>query len=172
MKLALGADHAGWRYKDQIAEILRKGGHEVQDFGTHGDVAVDYPEYGYAVGLAVASGRAERGIVVCGSSIGISIAANKVPGVRCALVTEPYGCELARRHNDANVIALSERLMGWEMIERLLEVFLTTAFESGGRHSHRVAELEFTPAEKAKAEKALASGAVTGAETPKELLGK
>jgi ribose 5-phosphate isomerase B len=134
-------------------------------------VPVDYPEYGYEVGLAVANGRAERGIVVCGSSIGISIAANKVPGVRCALVTEPYGCELARRHNDANVIALSERLMGWEMIERLIEVFLATPFESGGRHSHRVAELEFTPQERAKAERALARGEVTGAETPRELLG-
>lgn len=172
MKIALGADHAGWHYKDQIADQLRKAGHDAIDFGTHGDVAVDYPEYGYAVGLAVASGRAERGIVVCGSSIGISIAANKVPGIRCALVTEPYGCELSRRHNDANVIALSERLMGFEMIERLVEVFLTTPFESGGRHSHRVAELEFTPAEKTKAEQALALGEVTGAETPKELLGK
>jgi len=108
---------------------------------------------------------------VCGSSIGISVAANKVPGIRCALVSEPYGCELSRRHNDANVIALSERLMGWEMVERLVEIFLTTPFE-GGRHAHRVAELEFTPAEKAKAERALAAGAVTGAETPAELLGR
>ncbi len=171
MKIAVGADHAGWRYKDQIAEQLRKAGHDVADFGTHTDVPVDYPEYGYAVGLAVASGRADRGIVVCGSSIGISIAANKVPGVRCALVSEPYGCELSRRHNDANVIALSERLMGWEMIEKLVEVFLATPFD-GGRHAHRVAELEFTPAEKAKAEQALALGEVQGAETPKELVGK
>jgi len=171
VKIALGADHAGWRYKDAIADQLRRIGHDVLDFGTHSDVAVDYPEYGYAVGLAVATGRAERGIVVCGSSIGISVAANKVPGIRCALVSEPYGCELSRRHNDANVIALSERLMGWEMVERLVEIFLTTPFE-GGRHSHRVAELEFTPAEKAKAEKALSSGAVTGAETPAELLGR
>lgn len=170
MKIALGADHAGWRYKDAIAEQLREAGHDVLDFGTHTDVAVDYPEYGYAVGAAVASGRAERGIVVCGSSIGISIAANKVPGVRCALVTEPYGCELSRRHNDANVIALSERLTGWEMIEKLVDVFLSTPFE-GGRHARRVAELEYTPAEKAKAEKALARGEVTGAETPWELLG-
>jgi ribose 5-phosphate isomerase B len=170
VKIALGADHAGYLYKDRIAEQLRRAGHDVLDFGTHDDVAVDYPEYGYAVGLAVASGRAERGIVVCGSSIGISIAANKVPGVRCALVTEPYGCELSRRHNDANVIALSERLMGWEMIERLVEVFLTTPFD-GGRHAHRVAELEFTPQERAKAEKALAAGAVSGAETPPALLG-
>ncbi|HXP94366.1 MAG TPA: ribose 5-phosphate isomerase B [Candidatus Binatia bacterium] len=171
MKIAMGADHAGWRYKDAIADQLRKTGHDVLDFGTHSDVAVDYPEYGYAVGLAVANGRAERGIVVCGSSIGISVAANKVPGIRCALVSEPYGCELSRRHNDANVIALSERLMGWEMVERLVEIFLTTPFE-GGRHAHRVAELEFTPAEKAKAERALAAGAVTGAETPAELLGR
>lgn len=172
MKIALGADHAGYQYKDRIAEILRRDGHQVIDFGTNSDAAVDYPEYGYAVGLAVASGKADRGIVVCGSSIGISIAANKVPGVRCALVTEPYGCELARRHNDANVIALSERLMGWEMVERLVSVFLTIPFESGGRHSHRVAELEFSADERAKAEKALAAGRVTGAETPREILAK
>lgn len=171
MKIALGADHAGYRYKDRIAAGLRAAGHEVLDLGTDSDVAVDYPAYGYAVAQAVASGAAERGIVVCGSSLGIGIAANKVPGVRCAAVTEPLSCELSRRHNDANVLALSERLTGWEMIERLVEVFIGTGFD-GGRHAHRVAMLEYTAQERAKAEAAVARGRVTGAETPKELINR
>ena len=131
--------------------------------------AVDYPEYGHAVGESVASGVSERGILVCGSSIGIAIAANKVPGVRCAAVFEPYSCELSRRHNDANVLAVSERLTGIEMVERLLEVFLSTTFD-GGRHAHRVAQLDYTPEQRAKARAAVAAGKVTGAETPKDLV--
>ena len=175
MKIALGADHAGYGYKDQIAEMLRKDGHEVLDFGTHGDTPVDYPQYGFAVGEAVATGQADRGIVICGSSIGISIAANKVPGIRCAVVTEPLSAELARRHNDANVFALSERLTGWEMIERLVDIFVHTPFDgdasNGKRHAHRVEQLfEFGDAQRARTLKAIESGAVTGAETPKELL--
>src|SRR5579875_2413224 len=109
MRVAVGADHAGFEYKGRIAEALRNDGHSVHDFGTDNATPVDYPQYGYAVGEAVASGQADRGIVICGSSLGISIAANKVPGVRCAVVTEPLSAELARRHNDANVLALSER---------------------------------------------------------------
>ena len=170
MKIALGADHAGFEYKDRIAELLRKSGHEVIDFGTHSAAPVDYPQFGYAVGEAVASGQAERGIVVCGSSLGISIAANKVPGIRCAVVFEPLMTELSRRHNDANVLALSERLTGWEMIERLVDVFLTTPFE-GGRHAHRVAQLfEFDDSQRERTLKDIEAGAVTGAQTPKELL--
>ncbi len=170
MKIALGADHAGFAYKDRIVEILRKSGHEIVDFGTHSDVPVDYPQYGYAVGEAVAAGHAQRGIVVCGSSIGISIAANKVPGVRCAVVFEPYACELSRRHNDANVLALSERLTGWDMTERLLQVFLETPFD-GGRHAHRVEQLfEFGDAQRERTLLAIERGAVTDAQTPKDLL--
>ena len=169
MKIALGADHAGFRYKDELVTLLRADGHEPHDFGAADATAVDYPDYGYVVGLAVGSGAYERGIVVCGSSIGISIAANKVEGVRCACVFDPLTCELARRHNDANVLALSERLTGWEMIERLVYVFLNTGFESGGRHSHRVKKLEFGATERAKAQADLARGFVTGAETPPPL---
>jgi ribose 5-phosphate isomerase B len=170
MRIAMGADHAGFEYKDRIAEILRAGGHEILDFGTHDATPVDYPQYGYAVGEAVASGQAERGIVVCGSSLGIAIASNKVPGIRCAPVTEPYSAELARRHNDANVIALSERLTGWEMIERMLEIFLDTPFD-GGRHAHRVEQLfEFGDAQRVRTLKDLERGEVTGAQTPKDLL--
>jgi ribose 5-phosphate isomerase B len=173
MTIALGADHAGFEYKDRIAKILRDAGHTVIDFGTHDATPVDYPQYGYAVGEAVASGQAQRGIVVCGSSIGISIAANKVPGIRCAVVTEPYTAELARGHNDANVIALSERLTGWDMIERIVDVFLHAPFEgdepSGKRHLHRVEQLfEFGTAQRERTLKAVETGTVTGAQTPKD----
>jgi ribose 5-phosphate isomerase B len=171
MRIALGADHAGFGCKDRIAQLLRERGHEVLDFGTHDSTPVDYPQYGYAVGEAVATGQAERGIVVCGSSLGIAMAANKVPGVRCAPVVEPYSAELARRHNDANVIAFSGRLTGWEMIERILDVFLRTSFD-GGRHAYRVEQLfEFTDAQRARTLVALERGKVTDAQTPKELIG-
>ena len=96
MKIAVGADHAGFEYKDRIARILRDEGHEVIDFGTHDSTPVDYPQYGYAVGEAVASGQTDRGIVVCGSSLGIAMAANKVPGIRCAPVAEPQHAQPAR----------------------------------------------------------------------------
>ena len=175
MKIALAADHAGFEYKDRIAKELRESGHTILDYGTHDSTPVDYPQYGYAVGEAVASGQADRGIVVCGSSLGISIAANKVPGVRCAVVTEPLGAELARRHNDANVLALSERLTGWEMIERLVDVFVHTPFDGdapeGARHKYRVDQLfEFGDAQRERTLKAIERGAVTDAQTPKELL--
>ena len=171
MRIAVAADHAGFKYKDDIARILRDKGHEVIDYGTHDATPVDYPQYGYAVGEAVATGQAERGIVVCGSSLGIAMAANKVPGIRCAPVAEPYSAELARRHNDANVIAFSERLTGWEMIEQMLDVFLKTPFD-GGRHAYRTAQLfEFGDAQRARTLKDLEREEVAGAQTPKELIG-
>lgn len=170
MKIAVGADHAGFEYKDRIAAELRKAGHEILDFGTHDATPVDYPQYGYAVGEAVAAGHADRGILVCGSSLGIAMAANKVPGVRCAPVTETLSAELARRHNDANVLALSERLTGWEMIEAIIPTFLNTPFD-GGRHAHRVAQLfEYDDAQAARTLKDIEAGAVTDAQTPKDLL--
>ncbi len=170
MKIAVGADHAGFEYKDRIAQLLRDRGHDVLDFGTHDATPVDYPQYGYAVGEAVATGQAECGIVVCGSSLGIAMAANKVPGIRCAPVAEPYSAELARRHNDANVLALSERLTGWEMIERVLDVYLETPFD-GGRHAYRVEQLfEFGDAQRGRTLKAVERGAVTDAQTPKDLV--
>jgi ribose 5-phosphate isomerase B len=172
MRIALSADHAGFGYKDQIAAMLRAQGHEITDFGTHDATPVDYPDYGFVVGEAVAKGRCDRGIVVCGSSIGIAIAANKVEGIRCAAVCEPLSCELSRRHNDANVLALSERLTGWEMIERLVAIFLETPFEGGARsrHTRRVAKLEFGPVERAKADRDLERGFVSDAATPREFL--
>ena len=175
MKIALGADHAGYEFKDRIAQMLREEGHTIVDYGTHDATPVDYPQYGYAVGESVASGQADRGIVVCGSSLGISIAANKVPGVRCAVVTEPLSAELARRHNNANVLALSERLTGWEMIERCVDVFMHAPFDgdtaSGKRHAHRVDQLfEFDDAQRERTLIAIERGEVTGAVTPKDLL--
>lgn len=168
MTIALGADHAGFLVKNRIAGMLRDLGHTVLDYGTCDETPVDYPQFGYAVGAAVASGQAQRGIVVCGSSLGIAMAANKVPGVRCAAVFEPLMTELARKHNDANVIAISERLTGWEMIERCVEVFLNTGPE-GGRHAYRVEQLfEYSDAQRARTLKALEAGEVTDAQTPKD----
>jgi ribose 5-phosphate isomerase B len=169
MRIALGADHAGFEYKDRIAKMLRERGHEIIDYGTHDASPVDYPQYGYAVGEAVATGQADRGVLVCGSSLGIAMAANKVPGIRCAPVAEPYSVELARRHNDANVVAFSERLSGWEMIERMLHIYLETPFE-GGRHASRVGQLfEYGDAQRERTLKDLERGEVTGAQTPKDL---
>ena len=168
MTIALGADHAGFQVKDRIAKQLRESGHTVLDYGTCDETPVDYPQFGYAVGEAVASGQAQRGIVVCGSSLGIAMAANKVPGVRCAAVFEPLMTELARAHNDANVLALSERLTGWEMIERLVDVFLKTPAD-GGRHAYRVQQLfEYNDAQRARTLKAIESGTVSDAQTPKD----
>lgn len=170
MDIAVGADHAGFEYKDQIAHLLRAQGHNVIDYGTCDATPVDYPQYGYAVGEAVASGQAQRGIVVCGSSLGIAMAANKVPGARCAAVNEPLSAELARLHNNANVLALSERLSGWEMIVKCVQVFLDTEF-AGGRHAWRVEQLfEFTDAQRERTLKAIEAGTVTGAQTPADLL--
>ena len=168
MNVAVGADHAGYQYKERIVAWLRERGYGILDFGTCEDrTPVDYPQFGFAVGEAVATAQAERGIVVCGSSLGIAIAANKVPGVRACPVSEPYSAELARRHNDCNVLALSERLTGWEMVERLIDVFLKTPFEEG-RHAGRVEQLfEFTQAQRERTLKAIEAGAVTDAQTPK-----
>jgi ribose 5-phosphate isomerase B len=170
MVIAMGADHAGFEVKNRIAQLLRDRGHTVLDYGTCDERPVDYPQFGYVVGEAVASAQAQRGIVVCGSSLGIAMAANKVPGVRCAAVFDPLQAELARRHNDANVIALSERLTGWEMLERLVDVFLATGFD-GGRHAWRVEQLfEYGDEQRERTLKAIEAGAVTDASTPANLL--
>ncbi len=161
----MAADHAGFEYKDRIAAYLTSKGHAILDYGTCNETPVDYPDYGFVVGESVATGQAERGIVVCGSSLGIAMAANKVAGVRCAAVFEPYSTELSRRHNDANVLALSERLSGWEMAVKCLDVFLETEFD-GGRHAGRVLKLnEYGQLAKAKTLRDLERGKVEGAET-------
>jgi ribose 5-phosphate isomerase B len=137
MRIALSADHAGYELKDQLASWLAESGHEIVDLGTSGADRVDYPRFGAALAETLVDGRAERGIAICGSGIGIAIAANRNPGCRCAQVAEPLSAELARRHNDANAIALGARLVGIDMAKACVTAFLSTDFE-GGRHQHRV----------------------------------
>jgi ribose 5-phosphate isomerase B len=140
MRIAIAADHAAFALKGSLAEWLGDSGHEVIDLGTNGPESVDYPDYGYAIARAVAEGRAERGIALCGSGIGIAIAANRHPDARCALVSEPLSATLARSHNDANIIALGARLVGIEMAKACVEAFLATNF-LGDRHARRVEKL-------------------------------
>ena len=140
MRIAIAADHAAVALKSGLAAWLAEQGHEVIDLGTHGDGRVDYPDYGYALAEAIADGRAERGVALCGSGIGISIAANRHPACRCALVSEPLSAALARQHNDANVIAMGARLIGPDLAKACLEAFLAAPFE-GGRHQNRVDKL-------------------------------
>ncbi len=140
MRIALAADHAGYLLKDELARWLQELGHEVGDLGTNGPESVDYPEYGARVANAVATGQAERGIAVCGSGIGISIAVNRNPKCRCARVDDPLSAQLSREHNDANVLALGGRLIGTDMAKACVQAFLDTGF-AGGRHQRRVDEL-------------------------------
>jgi ribose 5-phosphate isomerase B len=140
MRIALAADHAGYLLKDELAAWLRGQGHDVSDLGTNGPESVDYPQFGRKLADAVASGQAERGIAICGSGIGISIAVNREPRCRCARVSEPLSAELAREHNDANVLALGARLTGSDMAKACVSAFLTTDF-AGGRHQRRVDQL-------------------------------
>ena len=141
MIIALAADHAGFALKDQLRGWLSEAGHEVVDLGTNGPESVDYPRFGASLAEAIADGRAERGITVCGSGIGVAIAANRNPACRCAQVAEPLSASLARRHNDANAIALGARLIGVDMAKACVTAFITTDFE-GGRHQHRVDQLK------------------------------
>ena len=140
MRIALSADHAGVDLKDELVEWLGEQGHEILDLGTHDHESVDYPRFGALLGEALADGRAERGITVCGSGIGVAIAANRNPACRCAQVAEPLSAKLARQHNDANAIALGARLIGPDMAKACVTAFLTTEFE-GGRHQRRVDQL-------------------------------
>ncbi len=138
--VAIASDHAGVALKGVLVEELRALGHEVLDLGTKGTDSVDYPDFGHALAESVAAGRAARGVAVCGTGIGISIAANRHAGVRAAVCHDATSARLAREHNDANVLALGARLIGEEVAKECLRVFLTTDF-GGGRHSGRVAKL-------------------------------
>ena len=137
MRIALSADHAGVDLKDLLAAWLAEQGHDIIDLGTHGHESVDYPRFGASLAAALADGRAERGITLCGSGIGVAIAANRNPACRCAQVAEPVSATLARQHNDANAIALGARLIGVDMAKACVTAFLTTDF-LGGRHERRV----------------------------------
>ncbi len=140
MRIALAADHAGYDLKDELVTWLRDQGHNVTDLGTNGPESVDYPQFGRKLADAVASGDADRGIAVCGSGIGISIAINREPACRCARVDDPLTAQLAREHNDANVLALGARLIGGDMAKACVAAFLGTDF-AGGRHQRRVDQL-------------------------------
>lgn len=135
--LAIGADHAGYEAKETIKEYLQEKMIEVKDFGTFSKESCHYPVFAEKVSRSVASGECEKGILVCGSGIGMSIAANKIKGIRAALCYEPLLAEMARKHNDANVLCLGARFSGVETIKKIIDVFLRTEFE-GGRHAERV----------------------------------
>ena len=137
MRIAIASDHAAFDLKAELRDYLTGLGHEVADLGPETADRVDYPDFGYKLATAVADGSAERGVALCGSGIGISIAVNRNPALRCALVSEPLSAALAREHNDANAIAMGARLIGPDMAKACLDAFLSTPF-AGGRHSARV----------------------------------
>ena len=137
MKIAMGADHAGFELKNLLRDELRSAGHEVDDAGTNSPESTDYPDYAKIVGKAVASGSAERGILVCYSGVGMSISANKIRGVRAALGFLPEEVELSRQHNNANVLAIGSHFTDPAVVRDLVRVFLATPFD-GGRHERRV----------------------------------
>jgi ribose 5-phosphate isomerase B len=141
VKLAVASDHAGYELCAKVVELLRGLGHDVEHLGTHSRDSVDYPDFAVKAARAVAEGRAERGVLVCGSGIGMDMAANKVHGVRAALVHDEFAAEMSRRHNDANVICLGARITTPDLAERYLKLFLGTPFE-GGRHKGRVEKLD------------------------------
>ena len=140
MKIALGCDHGGYELKQFIMKTLEKLGYEYEDFGCYSTESCDYPDFGEAAARAVASGEYDRGIVICTTGIGISIAANKVQGIRCAHCADSLEAEMTRRHNDANMLAIGAGFTGKNLAERMVEVFLSTDFE-GGRHERRVNKL-------------------------------
>ena len=135
--IALANDHSGIALKEEIKKLLDKRGLAYKDFGTNTEASVDYPIYGESVAKAVVSGECDRGIIICGTGIGISIAANKVRGARAALCTDCFMAEMTRRHNDANILALGARVVGHGLALKIVETFLDTEFE-GGRHARRV----------------------------------
>jgi ribose 5-phosphate isomerase B len=139
-RIAIVSDHAAVEMKAALVAYLREAGHAVADLGPDGVDSVDYPDYGYKLAEEIAAGRADRGVALCGTGVGISIAANRHPACRCALVSEPLSARLAREHNDANAIAMGGRLLGIEMAKACLDAFLATKF-GGGRHERRVGKL-------------------------------
>ena len=141
MKISIGSDHAGYDYKQILIDHLEDQGYEIIDEGPNSDESVDYPVYGHKVGQRVSNQEADFGITICGSGIGISLAANKVPGIRAALCSEPLSAELSRRHNNANVVSVGARLVGTDMAKEIVDVFLNTKFD-GGRHKRRVDMIE------------------------------
>ena len=141
MKIAIGADHAGYRLKDEIVPLLKELGHEVEDLGCDCSQSVDYPDYAIPVCERVVKGEADRGILICGTGIGMSIAANKVPGIRCALVHDVFSAKATREHNDSNVLAMGERVIGPGLAQEIVRVWLETPFSQNERHVNRVSKV-------------------------------
>ena len=141
MKIALGCDHAAFELKEAVKAKMESEGHTVIDVGTDSNESVDYPKFGHAVGRTVASGEAERGIALCGSGIGISIACNKVPGIRAALCTSVEMAEMCRRHNNANVVCMGARMISQELAFDIIDTWMKSEFE-GGKHLRRINEIE------------------------------
>jgi ribose 5-phosphate isomerase B len=148
MRIAIGSDHRGFDAKRRLVPMLRQLGHDVSDLGPDGNDSVDYPDYAYQVAKAVSDGRVERGILICGTGIGMCIAANKVKGVRAAPCHDSITVEMSRRHNDSNVLCLSADLLGDELIGRIVRLWLETDFE-GGRHARRVDKIKRIESEEA-----------------------
>lgn len=142
MRIALGSDHAGWEMKEDLKLYLEKRGHEVRDLGTNSPDAVDYPDYALAVARAVAGGKAERGVMVCGTGIGSSITTNKIPGIRAALCHNVYTAKMSRSHNDANLLCLGERVIDRQSAREIVEVWLATSFSTALRHARRVKKIK------------------------------
>lgn len=140
MKLGIGADHAGFELKEILKKYLEEKGYEMVDYGTQSLDSVDYPDFGKAVGEAVAKGEVEKGVLVCGTGIGISIAANKVKGIRACVCSEPYSAKMSVKHNDANIIAVGARVVGEDLAKMIIDEFFSESFE-GGRHQRRVDKL-------------------------------
>ena len=142
MKIAVACDHGGLTLKNAMIAYLEKNGHEVKDFGTYTKDSCDYPDFAAAAAESVASGESDRGIVVCSSGIGVSIVANKIPGIRCAHCHDWYCAKFTRLHNDANMMALGEKVVGEGMMQELVDVFLNTEYEGGERHDRRLAKIK------------------------------
>jgi len=140
MKIAVGCDHVGRELKNYIIEYLTAERMNVQDLGTYTDERCNYPDYAYAVAKAVASGKAERGILCCGTGVGIGIAANKVHGIRCVTCSEPYSAQLSRKHNNTNILSMGSRVVGRELAIMIVKTWLETDYE-GGRHEKRIQQI-------------------------------
>ena len=141
MKIAVGSDHAGFALKETVVKYLRIGGHEVTDCGTYSAVSCDYPDYAAAVCEKITSGEAERGILICGTGVGMSIAANKVHGIRAACCSDTFSARYTRLHNDANVLCFGARVVGEGLALDLVDLFVDTPFEDSGNHPRRVAKI-------------------------------
>lgn len=142
MKVAIGSDHGGVRLKEEIKQVVLSMGHEVEDYGCNCSDSVDYPDYAIEVCDQVVAGQADRGILICGTGIGMSIAANKIPGIRCALVHDLFSAKATREHNDSNVLAMGERVIGSGVASEIARIWLDTEFSGEARHAGRVEKVK------------------------------